>query len=1100
MYFLHRGIKNTFQWIFNPRSRYDKPVQQLMTHVLNRKSNGQPRFIVFVTIILIILVWAAVVRAQSVQNKFQSLRNEQNLSQSSVRCILQDSRGFIWFGTQDGLNKFDGYSFTIYRHDEEDPGSLSNNSIAALYEDKSGVIWVGTVGGGINRFNRATESFTHYRNDAANPQSPASNYITLISENTDGTLWFGTDRGLDLFDPRTEEFIHHPIPSPTPGGAVNSNIRWLRGDEADTVMLWTNHFGLQKFDRSSGEFKDLIDNESDSHLLREFPVSAVYKDMTGILRIGTEGEGIYSYNRQTKELISYRHDPAVPNSLAGNTVRAICEDASGSLWFGTDKGLDLFDKEKRSFTHHRHDPLKPDSISSDGILSLYADKSGILWIGTDYRVNKLSLNNKNFITYTNDPANPNSLDAAGIRSLYQDSAGILWIGTSGGGLRRYERETGEFKHYRHSATNPKSLSSDDVTAILEDRSGTLWFGTNGGGLNRLDRSSENFTRFLHDPDDPNSLSDNTVWTLLEDRNGTLWIGTANGLDVLDSQTSPFKHYRNDPADPQSLSQNNIRALLEDASGALWVGTRTGGLNKFENQSGTFKHYRHEPNNPAGLSSDAVYALYQDAQGTLWAGTTDGLDQFDFERQSFTHITEKDGLANNTVYGILGDRDGDLWISSNKGITRFNPQKQAFRSYDAGDGLQDDEFNGGAAFQGKDGEMFFGGIKGFTRFRPETVRDSSFQPPVVLTGFKKFDQKIKLGKSLDEIDELKLSYEDYVFSFEFAALDYTAPQKNQYAYKLEGFDRDWNYSGTRRVAIYTNLDGGDYVLRVKGTNSDGIWSGHEAAIKIRIVPPFWKRWWFIALVVGFVLLVGIISYRRRIARLHKVRIAQEEFSRQLIESQETERKRIAAELHDSLGQNLLIIKNRALLGLIPAAPQTALIEQLGEISTTATQALEEVREIARNLHPYKLDRLGLTKALKSIVVQAGDSSEIEFSAEIDQVDDAFSKQDEINLYRIVQECVTNILKHSQATEAGLIVRREPPGVHLEIRDNGIGFKSEMTDADFERRGFGLNGIAERARIIGGKYSIRSSPGNGTIITLKIELRDNNYELRNTHPDR
>lgn len=1070
-------------------------------HLRLERGLVRPGFIIPTLIILMALIWAANPQGQTNQIKFQPLRGEHGLSQVTVRCILQDHKGFIWFGTQDGLNKFDGYSFTVYRHDEEEASSLSNNSIASLYEDKAGTLWVGTVGGGLNRFDRATETFTRYLNDEANPQSLGSDYITFISEGEAGNLWVGTDRGLDLLNTQTGEFTHYQNPLATPRGLSDIGIRWLLVDETGALLLWTNQAGLQRLEPRAGALTDYLNGADAAQSLKDFPITSLYQDADGILWIGTDGGGLYRFDRSKNELTRYQHDLQSSKSIADNSVQAICQDRAGTLWLGTNGGLDYFDQQNQTFIHYRHDPARADSLAANSIVSLYADRSGVLWVGTSSGANKLNPNDKHLVTYRNDPDNPNSLSDNSVRSLYQDGAGKLWIGTDSGGLNRYDRETGEVRRYQHNASNPQSLSHNDVTAIREDRAGALWVGTNGGGLNRFDRERETFTRYLHDPTNPHSLSDNTVWVLLEDSAGTLWIGTANGLDKFDPRIQSFTHYRNDPANPQSLSQNNIRALWEDGSGGLWVGTRSGGLDKFDRQSETFRHYRHERNNPTSLSSDAVYALYQDETGTLWAGTTEGLNRLDPERQAFTHITEKDGLANNTVYAILGDREGQLWVSSDKGISRFNPQTRAFRNYDVDDGLQDNEFNGGAAFQSPNGEMFFGGIRGFNSFRPEEMRDSSFQPPVVLTAFSKFDQKVKLGQALDETDELVLSYKDYVFSFEFAALDYTAPQKNQYAYKLEGFDQDWNYSGTRRVAIYTNLGGGDYVFTVKGTNSDGVWSGREASIRIRITPPFWRRWWFMALASGVVVLAGFLLYRRRISRLQRARAAQEEFSRQLIESQERERKRIAAELHDSLGQNLLIIKNRALLGLTPQAPPTVSLEQLNEISATATQAIEEVREIARNLHPYKLDRLGLTKALESIIEQAAASSEINFAAQVDPVNNLFSKEAEINLYRIVQESINNILKHSQATEVHLLVKREEPSLHVEIRDNGVGFEAGTAlGEDAGRRGFGLAGISERVRIIGGKHWIRSSPGQGTTITLKIELRDNQHETRDTHSHR
>lgn len=1059
--------------------------------------NGQLflfKIILLGALLLLTPTRSAYLQSQTNLTVFQSVNSEQGLSQATVRCIFQDNKGFMWFGTQDGLNKYDGYSFTVYRHDQEETRSLSNNSIAAIYEDRTGTLWVGTTGGGLNRFNRETEEFSSFQHDPSNPQSISGNSVSFIYQDSSGALWVGTNNGLNLLDSQTNSFVRY-LHDPSNSKSLSDNVlRWACEDKAGALWIGTEHSGLEKFDRRTGEFTHYQFDRVNQRSPSTFPVSSIYEDSRGALWVGTEGGGIYQLDRQSGEFTRFKHDPNDTSSLADDNVRAIYEDKRGSLWIGTNNGLDSFDRQKSRFVHYRHDPAKADSLNDNSIFSLYEDRSGVLWVGTSGGgVNKLNRSDKRFVTYRNDPTNLHSLSDNSVAALYDDGAGKLWIGTSSGGLNLYDRETGEFKRYQHDPFNPRSLSSNSVTAIREDNSGALWVATNGGGVNRLDRQTGEFKVFRHQPSNPRSLSDDRVWQILEDKSKRLWIGTANGLNRFNFQTGEFDTYRHSPSNPASMSDNNVRALLEDRSGTLWIGTRGGGLNMFDRRTGEFSRYRHEQTNPGSLSSDAVYCLYEDATGTLWVGTTEGINQFDPVRQTFAHFTEKDGLSNNTIYAILGDRQGNLWISTNKGISRFNPQTRTFRNYDEGDGLQDNEFNGAAAFQSAGGEMFFGGINGFNSFRPEEIKDSLYQPPVVLTAFKKFDQKVKLDKALEDIDEIEVSYKDNVFSFEFAALDYTSPLKNQYAYRLEGFDKDWNYSGTRRVAIYTNLDGGNYLFRVKASNSDGVWNEQGVSVRIRVVPPFWKTWWFVTLVCGTVVLVGIVAYKRRISRLQRARVAQEAFSRQLIESQETERKRIAAELHDSLGQNLLIIKNRALLGLTKRDEQEFTNEQLNEISSTASQAIEEVREIARNLRPYQLDRFGLTKALESIIKRAASSSAINFSSHLAAIDDLLSKEAEINLYRIVQEGLNNILKHSHATEATLLVEREGRAVRLEMKDNGVGFSGEtLTGEDADGRGFGLAGIAERARIIGAKHSIRSVPGQGTTITLKLMLQDNNHE--------
>ncbi|HEY9725779.1 MAG TPA: histidine kinase dimerization/phosphoacceptor domain -containing protein, partial [Chroococcales cyanobacterium] len=424
-----------------------------------------------------------------------------------------------------------------------------------------------------------------------------------------------------------------------------------------------------------------------------------------------------------------------------------------------------------------------------------------------------------------------------------------------------------FTHYTHEPNNLNSLSSDKIWSLYEDQFGLLWIGTGGGGLNKFDRETGKFTHYTHNSNNPNSLSDDNVWSIYEDQSGTLWVGTFNGgFNKFARKTEKFTHYTYDPSNPNSLSDNNVFSIYEDQSSALWIGTINGGLNKFERKTEEFTQYKHNSNNPNTLSYDRVLSMLEYPAGTLWIGTYGGgLDKFDIATETFTHYTEKDGLPNNSVVGILADDEGNLWLSSGKGLSKFNPKTEKFRNYDVSDGLQGNEFDGVKAyFKSKTGEMFFGGLNGFNAFYPEQVKDNPHIPPIVITDLKIFDKSVKLDTAISEAKETKLSYKDNFFGFEFAALDYTNPQKNQYAYKLEGFDKDWIYSGSRRYATYTNLDGGTYTFRVKGSNNDGVWNEEGTSLKIIITPPLWKTWWAYTLYVVALVsaVIGYIQWKTR----------------------------------------------------------------------------------------------------------------------------------------------------------------------------------------------------------------------------------------------
>jgi PAS domain S-box-containing protein len=807
------------------------------------------------------------------QNKlqFKRLTVNQGLSQSGIACILQDTQGFMWFGTQDGLNKYDGYNFTVYKHDELDSYSLSDNWINSIYEDKSGTLWIGTDSGGLNKFDRQTDEFTHYQHDPDNPNSLGANRVLSIYEDKSGSLWIGTDSGgLNKFDRQTEQFTHYTHNTHDPNSLGNNTVLSIFEDKLGIFWIGTNGGGLNKFDRETAQFTHYTYDPADSNSLSSTSVLTIYEDLSGSLWIGTNGGGLNKFDRETAQFIHYIHDPDNPNSLNHTTVSSIAEDRFGNLWLATTswysnsygKGLDKFTPKTGQFTHYIHDPANPNSLSDNPVISVLRGNSEILWIGTSAGgINTLDQKDHKFTHYTHDPANPNSLTDNTVMSIYEDQSGMIWIGTDDGGLTKFERKTGKFTHYQHEPDNPNSLSSDNVWATYEDRNGTFWVGTFGSGLDKFDRETQQFTHYTHNPNNPNSLSDNTVASIYEDHFGNLWIGTlSGGLNKFERETGNFTHYTSDPNNLHSLSDNNIFLIYEDQSNILWISTLNGGLNKFDQKTGEFTHYKHDPHNRNSLSYNRIVSMHEYPAGTLWIGTYGGgLDKFDTASETFTHYTEKDGLPNNSVVGILADDEGNLWLSTGKGLSKFNPQTETFRNYDVSDGLQGNEFDGVKAYlKSKTGEMFFGGLNGFNAFYPEQVKDNPHIPPIVLTDFKKIDESVKLDIAISETKEIKFSYKDNFFGFEFAALDYTNPKKNQFAYKLEGFDKDWIYAGTRRYATYTNLDGGTYTFRVKGSNNDGVWNEEGTSVKIIITPPPWKTWWAYTLYV-VVLVTAVLGY-------------------------------------------------------------------------------------------------------------------------------------------------------------------------------------------------------------------------------------------------
>ena len=611
----------------------------------------------------------------------------------------------------------------------------------------------------------------------------------------------------------------------------------------------------------------------------------------------------------------------------------------------------------------------------------------------------------------------------------------------------------------------------------------FWIGTSDQGLIGWNKRQSKYQMFNYSPRSPCSLSDKSVRCLYEDHDRDLWIGTEEGgLNMLNRTRNSIKWFKNDPKNKNCLSSDKITSIMEDHSGILWVGTYNGGLNRYDKHKDSFRVYMNEAGNLQSLSNNNILCIYEDKSGILWIGTNGGgLNRFDRTTDTFSCFTGKDGLPSEVVYGIIEDDDGYFWLSTNNGLSRFDPIRKIFRNYTIHDGLQSNEFNTGAFLKNRNGEMYFGGINGFNSFFPRDVEDNLYSPPVVFTDFKLFDRSINLSALISRENTIELQYSDNYFSIEFAALDYANSAANRYAYILEGLDKDWVSSGARRYVSYTNLDPGDYLFRVRGSNSDGIWNMQGASIAIRIVPPYWKTWWFRSLIAFTVLFTIAVVVHWRFRILEQRTKDQQELSKQLLESQENERKRIGIGLHDSLGQNLLVIKNLAVIGLEAGKKEKTADEQLGEISTLASQALTEVREISYDLRPHHLDQLGLTGALKSIISRVSASSQLTIHDDMDDVNNLFPKQEEINVFRIVQESVNNIIKHSRATSATITVKRNGDQVILIVSDNGIGF-------DHHRHGFGLTGIAERARILGGTLEVKSLPGTGTTISIVIPQKD------------
>lgn len=808
--------------------------------------------------------------------RFRRLSIEHGLSQSSAFCIVQDNKGFIWIGTEAGLNRYDGYKFKIYTYDEKNPNTISNEFILSMCKDRSGVLWVGTESG-FNRFDASKEQFTRYLNDPDKPHSISNSRVTSICEGRHGFLWVGTECGLNKFNKEKNRFTRYYTYPDNPNSLSHNIIRAVYEDKSGTLWIGTYGGGLNEYDRKKDRFFCYKNIPDDPFSLSDDRVLSIYEDRSGMLWVGTEGGGLNKYDRENEVFIHYKYEPDDPNSLSESYVNCIYEDEFGTLWIGTnDGGLNIFDRGKLKFISFKHDPDKLKSLSINRIEAIYEDNDEGLWFGTrGGGINLFNRATQRFIHYKSLTNNPNSLSYNAVRPIYEDTSGILWIGTDGGGLNKFDREKGIYTHYKHDPNNQKSISGNSVFAICEDRLGVFWVGIHGGGLNKLNKKWGIFTHYRHDPDNAQSLGDDRIRAMLVDRSGVLWIGTnGGGLDRFDREKKVFTHYKNDPNDPHSLSNDRIFCIYEDRAGYLWIGTFGGGLNKFDRGRKRFTHYKTDTSDINSISKNFIISLYEDRERIMWIGTVHGgLNKFDRSKGIFTRYTTKDGLPDDLIYDIIPDNRGYLWMSTNRGLSRFDPKIEEFKNFDVKDGLQSNEFNTGTGFiSSRTGEMFFGGINGFNSFFPDSIMDNPFVPPIAITSFQLFNKPVLVGKltdgrtilekSITATKEITLSYTDNVFSFEFAALHYVSPERNRYAYKMIGLEKEWNYVGNRRFVTYTGLPPGEYTFRVMGSNNDGAWNEKGTSLKITIIPPFWNTWWFyiLCIISGVLIIIAIFAYQ------------------------------------------------------------------------------------------------------------------------------------------------------------------------------------------------------------------------------------------------
>lgn len=997
---------------------------------------GQVRIDAAVGLVWLFLPWSTVASCATLPEPADEYlqtvwTTEDGLPQNSVNAILQTQDGYLWLATFGGLARFDGIKFTIF--DTANTPGMKSNRIVSLAEGKNRTLWMGTESGAVIRYQDGGAK-TYTTSDGL-----PGGVVWAVKEDRAGTLWVGTSNGLAcLQDGRFTAYS-------AKDGLPDNRVWSIDEDRAGDIWLATSD-GLVRFNH--GKFTAYAPPGG-------MPTGGFFVSLCrgrqGGYWISTQ-KGVACFNDG-----SFIWPPNVPRSPALQ-VRKLMEDRKGTLWVS---GYSPAVTARFADGKYSRFGLKTDP---EVVRAMYEDREGNLWMGSDGG-GLVELRRRRLVTY----ATENGLPSDSIHAVTGDGAGGFWIATAAG-LAHWQ--AGKFTNY----TERDGMQSYYVTALCGGRDGVLWIGSNYGLTELKDGRFINYSP-------QQGLSNPTVHAIAEDRDGVIWVGTESGLNRFGG--GKFTVWRR----RDGLRSDDVRSIVPASDGGLWLGT-TGGLSRFKN--GAFTNYTTRD----GLSNDYVRAIREGPDGALWVGTYGGGLDF-FRHGRFTPVTTAQGLFDDFISRILEDGKGNFWLLGNRGIARVSLQELndvvAGRSrsvtsvcYGMADGMRSSEGNGGdqpAGWRGEDGKLWFPTIKGLAVL--DANQTNELPPPVMIEGAT-LD-----GQTLAASGPLRIGPGKQDLEIHYTAPSFSRPEQVQFKYQLEGLDQDWVDARSRRTAYYSHLPPGDYTFKVIAENGDGVWNRDGAVLRVLIDRPYWQTWWFLALSIALGCAIIFLVVHYRVSQLKRARAAQQTFSRQLIASQESERKRIAAELHDSLGQRLILIKNRALLVLQDRAGASRLTgqdrEQVEEISTDVSEAVREVKEISYNLRPYRLDRLGLTAALGAMIETASAASSTVFSAEIDNVDDAFPKSEEINFYRIVQECVNNILKHAHAAQAVIRVHRIPGHLTVTVGDDGSGFKPDSANSDSRLGGFGLTGISERAQLLGGKATIESAPGQGTTVTIEIDSK-------------
>ena len=1078
----------------------------------------------FITIILISLLFFTCKHANAVEDKvsFTHLTTANGLSHNVIHDITQDDNGFIWIATLYGLNRYDGSDTTTYLYEQGKSNTIPNNYIIDLYKGKNDILWIGTFSGGLSRFDIKTEKFTNYYHDDNNPNSLAGNIVWSIYEDNQGYVWVATNNGLSRLNVATGKFTTYQN-NPNDNNSLSHNrVFKVVGDNQGILWLGTQGGGLNRFDPNIEKFMHYKYDIKNKNSLSSNLVKSIYINDKNDIWVGTDG-GLNKFRPETQDFIRHQLKSNALPTFAYSIISSIQEDKLGNLWLGTEGGgLYHFNLNTKKFMVYLPEQYQQNDLSYPVITSVYYDKSGRIWVGTWSGLNIYHPKYTPFSLYKDI-----SRDDA-IYSIYQDKFDIVWMGSASGKLSYLDLKTGHIKQYHPIYGKNELANIKHILSLFPDKNNTLWVGSARNGLIKFDLENGDIKRYQHEPQNPYSIGRYSVLSISEDQDGEyLWLSLGlDGLYSFNKKTEQFRQYKHDENDKTSLAPILSVSALVDKNKMVWVGG-DGGLSQFNPKTKKFTNYYHDRNNVASLSDNTIRALYEDKRGNLWIGTNAGLNLFESETKTFKHYYEANGLNSNHIMSIIEDEQHHLWIATNAGLSHFNPDNERFINYNHKKDLINRDYNIRAAFKNQSGKLLFGKKDGLSIFHPKEIKRNSDAPNIVLTDFSLFNKPVVIGKNsvlkqnVTYLDKITLTYKQSIFSFKFAALNYTVPEENQYAYKMDGFNKDWIYTDSQnRLATYTNLDAGEYIFRVKASNNDGVWNEEGTSIKVTILPPWWETTWFKASIALLAALLLFIFYKWRIRTIENrnVQLEKQVISRTQELQQAKESAEIANRAKSAFLANMsheLRTPLNAMLGFTDVVQRhTALPSQQREylkIAHRGGQSLLNLINEILDLSKVEAGKLKLDyqpihlhdslSATVEIIHSSIQNKGLELITDLPE-DLPLVLFDEQRLHQIVINLLNNALKFTeqgsislQAEYQWLNTEQTEMSLTISVKDTGIGipeaeqkriFKAfeqqEQNPSEAKGTGLGLSICKNLTELMGGEITLTSKVNQGSCFTI------------------